>query len=208
MLYFSILEDQTSATQGTVSSTDDVGIAKDDDGDDDTTRNLAEVESCSSVQANGDIEMEDDNVDRNFQLPNDDGQETLNSAEINVNDKESTPLPFVKESVEPEDIEMANTETAGLDNTTPQNENVPETELRDINGTTEENDLLGSVKDFVPPNEDDEDLAPAPPSQDTPSSEALHQEEPQETLVEGPTETAPGENEPAENQNAEMETKQ
>lgn len=65
--------------------------------------------------------------------------------------------------------------------------------------------MLGSVKD-LPPNEDDEDLVTAPLSQDTPSSEALYQEEPQETLAEGPTETAPSENEPSENQNAEMET--
>lgn len=207
-LFVAILDDETRATEGTEPSTDDVGIAKDDDNNNNTARNLAEVENCSSGQANGDIEMEDDNVDRNIQLPNDDGQETLNSAETNANNKESTSLPLAKESVEPEDIEMTNTETAGLDNTTdstPQNENVPETERSDINGTTEENDLLGSVKD-LPPNEDDEDLVTAPLSQDTPSSEALHQEEPQETLAEGPTETAPSENEPSENQNAEMET--
>ena len=148
--------------------------------------------------------MEDDN------LPNDDGQETLNSAETNAYNKESNSLPFANGSMELEDIEMANTGTAGLDNTTdiiPQNENVPETERKDMNGTTEENDLLGSVKD-LPPNEDDEDLVTAPLSQDTPSSEALHQEGPQETLVKGPIETASGENEPGENHNVDMETEQ
>lgn len=188
-------------------NTDDVGITKDDD--DNTTRNLAEVDNCSSLQANGDIEMEDDNVDRNIQLPKDDGQESLNDAETNVDNVESTSLPFAKVSVDQEDIEMATDETAGLDSTTDtiaQNENVPETEHRNTNETTEENDLLGPAKD-LPPDEDDEDLVTAPLLQDTPSSlhndEALHQEGPQETLVEGPTENAPGENELSE-----METEQ
>jgi len=195
-------DDQTRTTEGTVPSTDDVGIAKDDD-DDTWARNLAELKSCSPTQANDDIEMEDDNVNRNIQLPNDDGKETINSAETNAKE----------ESVEQEDIEMANVETFALDNTTdiiPQNKNVPETEQRDTNGTTE-NDLLGPVKD-LPPNEDNEDLVTVPLLQDTPSSlyndEALHQEGPQETLVEVPTKNAPGESEPGETQNAEMETEQ
>lgn len=117
-LFFAILDDETRATEGTEPSADDVGIAKDDYNNNNTARNLAEVENCSSGQANGDIEMEDDNVDRNIQLPNDAGQETLNSVETNANNKESTSLPLAKERVEPEDIEMANTETAG--STTPQ----------------------------------------------------------------------------------------
>lgn len=147
--------------------------------------------------------MEDDNVNRNIQLPNDDGQETINSAETNAKE----------ESVEQGDVEMANVETFGLDNTTdiiPQNKNVPETEQRDTNGTTE-NDLLGPVND-LPPNEDNEDLVTLPLMQDTLSSlhndEALHHEGPQETLIEGPTKKAPGESEPGETQNAEMETEQ
>lgn len=147
--------------------------------------------------------MEDDNVNRNIQLPNDDGQETINSAETNAKE----------ESVEQGDVEMANVETFGLDNTTdiiPQNKNVPETEQRDTNGTTE-NDLLGPVND-LPPNEDNEDLVTLPLMQATLSSlhndEALHQEGPQETLIEGPTKKAPGESEPDETRNAEMETEQ
>lgn len=203
-VFFAILDDETRATEETVPSTDDAVIAKDDDNS--TARNLAEEEN-SFVQPNGDIEMEDDNADRNIQLPTDVGQEILTSAETNANDKESASLPIAKESVEPEDIEMENTETTGLDNTNSIPH--PEIERRDINETTEENDLLGSVKD-LPPNEGGEELVTASPSQDTPLSEALHQEEPQETvpLVEGPTKTVPGENEPGENQNAEMETEQ
>ena len=146
--------------------------------------------------------MEDDSVDKNIQLPNDDGQETINSAETVTDNKES---PLAKESA---DIEMANAETAGLDNTTDiilQNKNAPEAEHRDTNGTTEGHDLLGPAKD-LPPDEE------VPLLQDTPSSlhndDALHQEGPQETLVEGPTEKAPGENEPGKNQNAEIETEQ
>ena len=184
-------------------STDDVAIAKEDDKN--TAKNLAGEEN-SSVQANGDIEMEDDIVivDRNIQLPSDDGQEILTSAETNANNKVSTSLPIAEESVEPEDIEMENTETTGLGNTNSIPH--PETERKVINEMTEENDLFGSVKD-LPPNEEGEELGPASPSQDKPSSEALHQEEPREALVEGPTETAPGENEPGESQNdAEMET--
>ena len=201
-VFFAIVDDESRATEGTEPSTDDAAIAKDDD--DSTARNLAEEEN-SSVQANGDIEMEDDIVDRNIQLPSDDGQEILTSAETNANNKESSSLPIAKVSVEPEDIEMKNTETTGLGNTNSIPH--PETERKVINETTEENDLLGSVKD-LPPNEEGEDLVTAPPSQDTPSSEALHQEEPQETLFEGATETVPGENEPDENQNGEMETEQ
>ena len=158
------------------------------------------------MQANGDIEMEDDIVDRNIQLPSDDGQEILNSAATNANNKESTSLPIAKESVESEDIEMENTETAELaanTNSIPH----PETECRDINEATEKNDLLESVKD-VQPDKEGEDLVTASPSLATPSVEALHREEPQETLVEGPTETASVENEPDENQNTEMETEQ
>ena len=150
--------------------------------------------------------MEDYIVDRKIQLPNDDEQEILKSAETNVSNEESTSSPIAKESVEPEDIEMVNTETARLGNsrnTTPH----LETERRDINEATEENDFLGSVKD-LPPDKEGEDLVTASPSLDTPPSEALHRGEPQETLVEGPTETSPGENEPDENQNAEMETEQ
>lgn len=201
-VFFAILDDETRATEETVPSTDDAVIAKDDDNS--TARNLTEEEN-SFVQANGDIEMEDGNADRNIQLPSDVGQEILTSAETNANDKESASLPIAKEGVEPEDIEMANTETTGLDNTN----SIPHPgiERRDINETTEENDLLGSVKD-LPPNEGGEELVTASPLQNTPSPEALHQEEPQETLVEGPTETVPGEKEPGENQNAEMETEQ
>lgn len=198
-VFFAILDDETRATEETVPSTDDAVIAKDDDNS--TARNLTEEEN-SFVQPNGDIEMEDDNADRNIQLPSDVGQEILTSAETNANDKESASLPIAKECVEPEDIEMENTETTGLDNTNSIPH--PEIERRDINETTEENDLLGSVKD-LPPNGGGEELVTASPSQDTPLSEALHQEEPQETvpLVEGPTKTVPGEN-----QNAEMETEQ
>ena len=203
-VFFIVLADESRATEGTVPSTDDVVNAKDDDNN--TARNFAEEENCSSVQENGDIEMEDDIVDRNIQLPNDDEQEILKSAETNVNNEESTSSPIAKERVEPEDIEMENTETAGLDNNTNTITHL-ETERKDINEATEENDLLGSVKD-MPPTEEGEDLVTASPSQDTPSSEALHREEPQETLVEGPTETAPGENEPSGSQNAEMETEQ
>ena len=150
--------------------------------------------------------MEDYIVDRKIQLPNDDEQEILKSAETNVSNEESTSSPIAKESVEPEDIEMVNTETARLGNSTNTTPHL-ETGRRDINEATEENDLLGSVKD-LPPDKEGEDLVTASPSLDTPPSEALHREEPQETLVEGPTETSPGENEPDENQNAEMETEQ
>lgn len=171
-VFFPFLDDETRAAEGAVPSTDDAVIARDDDNN--TARNLAEEEN-SSVQANGDIEMED-NADRNIQLPSNDGQEILTSTETNANNKESTSLPIAKECVEPEDIEMENTETTGLGNTNSIPH--PETERRDINETTEENDLLGSVKD-LPPNEEGEELVTASPSLDTPSSEAHHQEEPQ-----------------------------
>lgn len=193
-----------------IQSTDDAGIAKEDD---DVTRNLAEMENDSSVQAN-DVEMEDDILDRSVRSPNDNGQEPLNGAQTNVDNVESTSMAFEKENVSDEDIEMANTETVGLDSVTDifqKDDNVPEAGDPNINGTTEENDLLGSAKDLVP-NEDDTDLATAPLIEETPSSshndEALHEEGPQETLDAPPTEQAAGVNEPGEAHNTEMDTEQ
>ncbi|KAL9987389.1 hypothetical protein ACROYT_G001683 [Oculina patagonica] len=201
---------QTSPTEEAIQSNDDTGIAKEDD---DTARNLPEMENDSSVQAN-DVDMEDDIVDRNVRSSNDNEQESLNGAQTNVDNVESTSVACEKDSVEQEDIEMANADMLAVDSVTDvlqKEDNVPEAGNTNINEITEENDLLGSVKDLAP-NEDDVDLATAPLMEETPSSsrndEALHQEGPQETIHAPPTEQAPGENEPGEAQNAKMDTEQ
>ena len=74
------------------------------------------MENESVVQAN-DVEMEGEMVDSNVRSPKDARQESLNGAETNVGDVESTSMAFAKENEneDQEDIEMANAETAGDD---------------------------------------------------------------------------------------------
>ena len=210
-VFFAFSDDQSSHTEEAVQSTNDVGIAKDNE---DTMGNLAEMENDSSVQAN-DVEMEDDVADRNVRLPEDDAeQESVNGAQTNVDNVESTSMAFEKGNVDQEDFEMTNFETVGLDtvrDVAHKEDNVPEAGDTNTNETADENDLLESAKDFAS-NEDDADLTAAPLMEETPSSshndQAHYQEEPQETSDAPPTEQAPSENEPGEVQNADMETEQ
>ena len=211
MYFCALSDDQTRATDETAQSTEDDGIAKDDD----FTTEHHEMENNSSVQAN-DIDMEDETLDENVRLPNDDGLESCSGVEANGENVDSSSMASTKENAGEEDIEMANVEPAeGPDsgNDIAQNgESVPEANDRNVNETTEENDLLGPASD-LPLNEDDADLVTVPLMEETPTScshndEALQQEGPQETLDARPAEQAPGENEPGEAQSAEMETEQ
>lgn len=211
MYFCALLDDQIGATDETAQSTEDDGIAKDDD----FTTEHHEMENNSSVQAN-DIDMEDETLDENVRLPNDDGLESCSGVEANGENVDSSSMASTKENAGEEDIEMANVEPAeGPDsgNDIAQNgESVPEANDRNVNETTEENDLLGPASD-LPLNEDDADLVTVPLMEETPTScshndEALQQEGPQETLDARPAEQAPGENEPGEAQSAEMETEQ
>ena len=185
-------------------------VAKEDE---DATENVAEVEKDSSFHAN-DIEMEDDIVDKNVRSGEDDEQESLvNGSDTNVENVESTSMAFDKENADQEDIEMANAETAPLDNVdiVQEESNVTEESNINSNKTTEDNELPGSARDLAS-NEDDADLAATPLMEETSSSsrndEELDQEGPQETSDVRSTKQAPAESEPVEPQNADMETEQ
>lgn len=183
--------------------------------DDDGKAGNLDMENDSSVQGE-DVEMSDDNVDKNDQLlvPNVDARESVSGAEIDTDMEDSTSMGSAKEIANQKEIEMANAETTTVlerGNDIAQNGESDPAIAQDtiINDGTKENDFLGSSSD-LPTNKEDANLAAVPLEEETPSSshnnEASRNDGPQGTLETQPTEQAPSENVPGGDQDVEMET--